>query len=55
MRQVAPGTDVHLALRPLSMPCGFDGSSGRAVEVPQGDPISGHPLIFRSKRGNCET
>ncbi len=52
MIQVAPGTKVHLALRPLSMRYGFDGLSAKVVEVLQGDPFSGHLFIFRSKRGD---
>ena len=39
MIQVAPGTKVHLALRPLSMRYGFDGLSAKVVEVLQGDPL----------------
>ena len=52
MIQVAPGTKVHLALRPLSMRYGFDGLNAEVVEVLQGDPFSGHLFIFRSKRGD---
>jgi transposase len=52
MIQVAPGTKVHLALRPLSMRYGFDGLSAKVIEVLQGDPFSGHLFIFRSKRGD---
>jgi len=47
MIQVAPGTKVHLALRPLSMRYGFDGLSAKVVEVLRGDPFSGHLFIFR--------
>jgi transposase len=52
MIQVAPGTKVHLALRPLSMRYGFDGLSAKVVEGLRGDPFSGHLFIFRSKRGD---
>jgi transposase len=52
MIQVAPGTKVHLALRPLSMRYGFDGLSAKVAEVLRGDPFSGHLFIFRSKRGD---
>ena len=55
MIQVAPGTKVHLALRPLSMRYGFDGLSAKVVEVLRGDPFSGHLFIFRSKRGGLAT
>ena len=47
MIQVAPGTKVHLALRPLSMRYGFDGLSAKVVDVLRGDPFSGHLFIFR--------
>jgi transposase len=52
MIQVAPGTKVHLALRPMSMRYGFDGLSAKVVDVLRGDPFSGHLFIFRSKRGD---
>lgn len=52
MIQVAPGTKVHLALRPLSMRYGFDGLSAKVVAVLEGDPFSGHLFIFRSRRGD---
>ena len=52
MIQDAPGTRVHLALRPLSMRYGFDGLSAKVVDVLRGDPFSGHLFIFRSKRGD---
>jgi len=52
MIQVAPGTKVHLALRPLSMRYGFDGLSAKVVEVLRGGPFSGHLFIFRSKRAD---
>jgi transposase len=52
MIQVAPGTKVHLALRPLSMRYGSDGLSTKVVDVLRGDPFSGHLFIFRSKRGD---
>ena len=52
MIQVAPGTKVHLALRPLSMRYGFDGLSAKVVDVLRGDPFSGHLFIFRSQRGD---
>jgi transposase len=55
MIQVAPGTKVHLALRPLSMRYGFDGLSAKVVEVLRADPFSGHLFIFRSKRGDYLT
>jgi len=50
--QVAPGTKVYLALRPVSMRFGFDGLSAKVANVLQGDPFSGHLFLFRSKRGD---
>jgi transposase len=55
MIQVAPGTKVHLACRPVSMRYGFDGLSAKVVNVLQADPFSGHLFLFRSKRGDCVT
>ncbi len=52
MIQVAPGTKVHLACRPVSMRYGFDGLSAKVVNVLQADPFSGHLFLFRSKRGD---
>jgi transposase len=55
MIQVAPGTKVHLACRPVSMRYGFDGLSAKVAAVLAGDPFSGHLFLFRSKRGDCAT
>lgn len=52
MIQVASGTKVYLALRPLSMRYGFDGLSARVSSILHQDPFSGHLFIFRSKRGD---
>ena len=49
MIQVAPGTKVYLATRPVSMRFGFDGLAGQVANVLQADPYSGHVFIFRSK------
>jgi transposase len=51
MIQVAPGTKVHLACRPVSMRYGFDGLSGKVAAVLALDPFSGHLFLFRSRRG----
>ncbi len=50
MIQVAPGTKVYLACRPLSMRYGFDGLSAKVASVLARDPFSGHLFLFRSKR-----
>jgi transposase len=52
MIQVAPGTKVYLACRPVSMRYGFDGLSAKVASVLALDPFSGHLFLFRSKRGN---
>jgi transposase len=50
--QVAPGTKVYLATRPVSMRYGFDGLAAQIANVLQADPYSGHVFIFRGKRGD---
>jgi transposase len=50
--QVAPGTKVYLACRPVSMRYGFDGLAAQAKRVVDGDPFSGHLFLFRSKRAD---
>lgn len=52
MIQVAPGTEVHLACRPVSLRYGFDGLAARVSQVLAADPFSGHPFSFRSKRAD---
>lgn len=52
MIQVAPGTKVHLACRPVSMRYGFDGLAAKVASVLVQDPFSGHLFCFRSKRGD---
>jgi hypothetical protein len=55
MIQVAAGTKVHLACRPVSMRYGFDGLSAKVAAVLALDPFSGHLFLFRSKRGDHVT
>ena len=52
MIQVAPGTKVYLACRPVSMRYGFDGLTAQVINVLQADPFSGHVFLFRSKRSD---
>jgi transposase len=52
MIQVARGTKVYLACRPVSMRYGFDGLSAKVASVLALDPFSGHLFLFRSKRGD---
>src|SRR4051794_25037085 len=50
--QVAPGTKVHLACRPVSMRYGFDGLAAQVANTLKADPYSGHLFLFRGKRGD---
>ena len=52
MIQVAPGTKVYLACRPVSMRYGFDGLVAQVASVLNADPFSGHLFLFRSKRAD---
>src|ERR1700750_2799098 len=52
MIQVAPGTKVYLACRPVSMRYGFDGLAAQVQLVLSADPFSGHLFLFRSKRAD---
>jgi transposase len=52
MIQVAAGTKVYLACRPVSMRYGFDGLAAQVGPVLAADPFSGHVFIFRSKRAD---
>ena len=47
MIQVAPGTKVHLACRPVSMRYGFDGLAAQVATVLKADPYSGHGWMCR--------
>jgi hypothetical protein len=53
--QVAPGTKVYLACRPVSMRYGFDGLAAQVANVLNADPFSGHLFLFRSKRAQRAT
>jgi transposase len=48
--QVAAGTRVYLACRPVSMRYGFDGLAAQVAPILGADPFSGHVFIFRGKR-----
>jgi transposase len=50
--QVAPGTRVYLACRPVSMRKGFDGLAAEVASVLKADPFSGSLFLFRSKGGD---
>jgi transposase len=50
--QVAAGTRVYLACRPVSMRYGFDGLAAQVAPILGADPFSGHVFIFRGKRAD---
>jgi transposase len=50
--QVAAGTRVYLACRPVSMRYGFDGLAAQVAPILGVDPFSGHVFIFRGKRAD---
>ena len=52
MIQVAPGTKVYLACRPVSMRYGFDGLAAQVANTLKADPYSGHLFLFRGRRGD---
>src|ERR1700733_1017348 len=49
---LAPGTKVFLACRPVDLRNGFDGLAVKAQQIIGADPFSGHLFIFRGKRGD---
>jgi transposase len=50
--QVAPGTKVYLACRPVSMRYGFDGLAAQVASVLNADPFSGHLFLFRGRKAD---
>ncbi len=46
---VAPGTKVYLACRPVDMRKGFDGLAALVATVLKKDPYCGHVFLFRGK------
>jgi transposase len=50
--QIAAGTRVYLACRPVSMRYGFDGLAALVAPILGADPFSGHVFIFRGKRAD---
>ncbi|WP_201269067.1 IS66 family insertion sequence element accessory protein TnpB [Sinorhizobium meliloti] len=51
MIQIAAGTKVYPACRPVDMRRGFDGLSAEVVNTLNADPYSGHLFLFWAKRG----
>jgi transposase len=49
---LAPGTKVYLACRPIDLRNGFDGLAAKVQQVIGADPFSGHLFLFRGKRGD---
>ena len=52
MIQVAAGTKVYLACRPVSIRYGFDGLAAQVAQVLAADPFSGQVFLFRNKKGD---
>ena len=52
MINLAAGTKVFLACRPIDLGAGFNGLAAKAQQVIGGDPFSGHLFLFRGKRGD---
>lgn len=52
MIQLAPGTKVYLACKPVDMRNGFDGLCALARSVLDAAPFSGHLFVFRGRRGD---
>lgn len=52
MLQVASGTRVFLACRPVDMRMGAPGLCAAVGKLLQEDPFSGSLFLFRSRRGN---
>ena len=52
MINLAAGTKVFLACRPVDLRNGFDGLAVKAQQIIGADPFSGHLFIFRGKRGD---
>jgi transposase len=50
--QIAAGTRVYLACRPVDLRKGFDGLTAQVATVLQDDPFCGHLFVFRGKRGD---
>jgi transposase len=50
--QVAAGTKVYLACRPVSMRYGFDGLAAQVAQVLDTGPFSGQVFVFRNKKGD---
>ena len=57
MIQVAPGTKVYLACRPVSMRYGFDGLAAQAKQVLDADPFIcvGHKYVAASRHSGIFT
>lgn len=49
MIQIAAGTKVYLACRPVDVRRGFDGLSAEVVNTLNTDPYSGHLFSFGGK------
>jgi transposase len=46
------GTKVSVCTRATDMRCGFDTLAAQVTRFLAQDPLSGHPFVFRSRRGD---
>src|SRR5215469_12388739 len=52
MNNLAPGTKVYLACRPVDMRSGFNGLAAKVQQLLGRDPFDGQLYLFRGKRGD---
>ncbi len=52
MIDLAPGTKVFLACRPIDLRAGFNGLAAKVQQVIERNPFDGSLFIFRGKRGD---
>lgn len=50
MLTLSSRVEIHVALAPADMRCGFDGLSARVRSVLELDPLSGHLFVFHNRR-----
>jgi transposase len=52
MINLAPGTKVYLACRPVDMRSGFNGLAAKVQQLLARNPFDGQLYLFRGKRGD---
>ena len=55
MINLAPGTKVYLACRPVDMRAGFNGLAAKVQQLLGRNPFDGQLYLFRGKRGQRTT